>query len=43
MYTPELPRAVVDYYAQLMPMHRFYQEVWNAVLTERAGRAKSER
>lgn len=39
MYTPELPRAVVDYYAALMPMHQFYQEVWNAVLTERAGRA----
>ena len=38
MYTDGLPDALVEGYAALMPLYRFFCEVWNAVLTERAGR-----
>lgn len=38
LYTAELPRAVADYYEELMPMYDFFREVWNAVLVRRAGR-----
>ena len=38
MYTPELPQYLADRFAELMPLYRFLQEVWNNVLIERAGR-----
>ena len=37
MYTDGLPGALVEGYAALMPLYRFFCEVWNAVLTKRAG------
>ena len=38
MYTDAMPRTLVDGYAALMPLYAFFREIWNAVLTERAGR-----
>jgi len=38
MYTHELPQYLADRFAELMPLYRFLQEVWNNVLIERAGR-----
>ena len=38
MYTDALPQALVDTFADLMPLYLFFREVWNAVLTQRAGR-----
>ena len=40
MYTPELPQYLADRFAELMPLYKFLQEVWNNVLIERAGRGK---
>ena len=38
MYTDALPQMIVDTYADLMPLYRYFREVWNAVLIRRAGR-----
>lgn len=39
MYTGAMPEAVMDVFDALMPMYRFFGEVWNEVLIRRAGRA----
>ena len=41
MYTSALPAALADTFDVLMPMYRFFREVWNALLVRRAGRAGS--
>lgn len=41
LFTDALPGAVADTFDALMPMYRFFGEVWNAVLVQRAGRAGS--
>ena len=38
MYTPEFPDYLAARFAELMPLYKFLQEVWNNVLIERAGR-----
>lgn len=38
MFTPELPDALVEAFTGLMPFYRFLRDVWNDVLTDRAGR-----
>ena len=39
MYTDALPAFVADTFDALMPLYRCFQQVWNAVLVQRAGRA----
>ena len=38
MYTDALPEFLADQFTALMPLYVFLREVWNDVLTERAGR-----
>ncbi|MBQ3424523.1 MAG: DUF2461 domain-containing protein [Clostridia bacterium] len=35
---PDLPEYLADRFSKLMPLFMFFREVWNEVLTERAGR-----